>query len=212
MRPMRFSALMLIVPLVAEGGKSNKDSIAQPHATCPDEVPSKGIYVNHSYGFSIFIPDGLAGFWNSARCVSQANECTCMSDHGRIIPLSKRINVPDRQIEAYADYGSDLENGTVAEAVASELRAIRGSSVAGTMTVFRREVIKLSALKARRVAVKYRDKQSKNWMVEDFVDAMRKDVRYFLYLRTPQQEYAQDRTAFDRIVGSFALVHEDQNQ
>ena len=34
------------------------------------------------------IPEGYEGFWNSARCASDAGGCTCMSDHGRIIPLS----------------------------------------------------------------------------------------------------------------------------
>jgi hypothetical protein len=170
------------------------------------------MYVNHSYGFSIFIPNGLAGLWNSARCVSQDNECTCMSDHGRIIPLSKRTHGPDRQIEAYADYSSEPESGTVTEAVTSELTAIRQSSMAGTMTVLRRKEVKLGGLDARRIAVEYRDKRSKNRMVEDFIDAIRENVRYLVYLRTPEQGYARDRIAFDQIVGSFTLVHENQNQ
>jgi hypothetical protein len=212
MRPVRLSALMLVALLVTEGVIVSKDSSAQLHATCPDEVSWKGMYVNHSYGFSIFIPNGLAGLWNSARCVSHNNECTCMSDHGRIIPLSKGTGGPDRQIEAYADYGAELEIGTATEAATSELTAIRESSMAGTMTVLSRTPMKLGGLHAWHVVVRYSDKKSKNWMVEDFIDAVNRGVRYLLYLRTPEQEYAHDRITFNRIVGSFAVVHEDQDR
>src|SRR5437899_7285629 len=54
--------------------------------TCPDTRGWTGKYTNHSYGFAITIPSHLQGFWNSARCVSGPDGCTCMSDHGRIIP------------------------------------------------------------------------------------------------------------------------------
>src|SRR5580704_2464493 len=61
---------------------------------CPDEVPITGWYRNYSYGFSIIIPAGLKGFWNSARCIKDGGDCVCMGDHGTYIPIRK---------EAYLD-------------------------------------------------------------------------------------------------------------
>lgn len=212
MRPVRLLLLMLVALLLTQGEIVSKDSSAQLHATCPDEVSWRGTYVNDLYGFSIFIPNGLVGLWNSARCVNKDNECTCMSDHGRIIPLRKGRGGPDRQIEAYADYGEELETGTATEAVTSELTGIRESSAAGTMRVLSRTPIKLGGLHAWHVVVRYSDRKSKSWMVEDFIDAVSRGVRYLLYLRTPEQAYAHDRIAFNQIVRSFALVHEAQGQ
>jgi hypothetical protein len=55
---------------------------------CPDDHAITGTYRNHSYGFTVVIPKGLEGWWNSAVCVPQPpNGCTCMGDHGRDIPL-----------------------------------------------------------------------------------------------------------------------------
>ncbi|WP_027360800.1 hypothetical protein [Desulforegula conservatrix] len=75
---------------------------ATAHAACPDEIPSLGKYRNYSFGFSILIPQGLKGFWNSAACIQEADgSCLCMSDHGRIIPLKN-----DNTIEIYAGHAN----------------------------------------------------------------------------------------------------------
>src|SRR5205085_12094721 len=34
-------------------------------------------------------PSRLKGYWNSARCVNEKNDCVCMGDHGRHIPIRK---------------------------------------------------------------------------------------------------------------------------
>jgi hypothetical protein len=69
---------------------------AQPRYTfvkgkvrCPDEIATTGYYRNYSYGFSISIPRGLKGYWNSARCVKNKRDCVCMGDHGRFIPVDR---------------------------------------------------------------------------------------------------------------------------
>lgn len=55
---------------------------------CPDEHPTTGQYRNDSYGFTVVIPKGFEGWWNSARCVPEPPDgCTCMGDHGRGLPL-----------------------------------------------------------------------------------------------------------------------------
>jgi hypothetical protein len=201
MRLIRLSTWMLVVSI--GGMAATKDQ----RSACPDEIPWTGKYIDYDYGFSIVIPAGLQGFWNSARCAKQGHECTCMSDHGRIIPLSTRTDGPDRQIEAYADYGAELESGTVSEAMASNMQSIRDRSEANRVEVLRKHVTKLDKLSAERYVVRYSDKRSNIWMIEDFAEAMGNGVRYMLYLRTPESTYTQDRPLLERIISSFRLAH-----
>src|SRR6267143_351140 len=67
---------------------------------CPDDKTYTGTYRNIVFGFSIVIPAGLKGYWNSARCApDEKYGCVCMGDHGRFIPLSD-----DAHIEAFVGY------------------------------------------------------------------------------------------------------------
>jgi len=193
------------------GGESADVKTRQQQEPCPDEIPSRGKYVNLSYGFSIIIPPGLEGLWNSASCSKQGEECTCMSDHGRVIPLSAKPYLPDRHVEAYADYGADLENGTVSEAVTSNLQSIQERSQPGTMSVRHKRAIRLAGLDAQRVIVRYSDKRLHAWMIEDFIEAIGNGVRYMLYLRTPEATYTQDRSIFDRVIATFKLAQNHAN-
>jgi hypothetical protein len=71
--------------------------------SCPANVPTEGLYKNYSFGFSVKIPSGLKGMWNSADCVKDAEDgCVCMSDHGRFIPLNETD-----YIQIYAAYTID---------------------------------------------------------------------------------------------------------
>lgn len=57
-------------------------------ALCPDQRATTGVYRNDSYGFTVVIPKGLEGWWNSSLCVPEpAVGCVCMGDHGRELPL-----------------------------------------------------------------------------------------------------------------------------
>src|SRR6267142_2464343 len=63
--------------------------VAKNNVRCPDEIVTTGYYRNYSYGFSISIPHGLKGFWNSARCEKDKQDCVCMGDHGRFMPIDR---------------------------------------------------------------------------------------------------------------------------
>lgn len=82
-------------------GRSNSSSAT----VCPDQQTYTGEYRNLIYGFSIIIPRGLKGYWNSARCApDEEYGCVCMGDHGRFIPLSD-----DAYVEAFVGY--EMEEG-----------------------------------------------------------------------------------------------------
>ena len=184
---------------------SSSTSPKKEGAACPDDKAWTGKYRNYSYGFTIVIPTGLIGFWNSASCVSHPDGCICMQDHGRIIPLTPEPSKPERYIEAYADNGADLDEPTVPEAVKSHLGWIRERSFEKRMQVRKRNGVTLAGLKGERVLVRYYDAKLQAWMMEDFVELLRGGVEYSLYLRTPEKTYEHDRGAFDTVVASFAL-------
>jgi hypothetical protein len=182
------------------------DSRNHAAAPCPDTVTWTGKYVNYSYGFSVVIPAGFKGLWNSAMCVAGPDGCTCMSDHGRMIPLSTEPYEPDRHIEVYAGYAADLDEPTVKAEADKRLRWISKRSREGSVSVLNESAATLAGLKARRVAVRYYDKELNQWMVEDFVEALRKrDVEYSVYLRTSEKAYEHDRRTFEGVLASFTL-------
>jgi hypothetical protein len=177
--------------------------------SCPDTINTTGRYVNISYGFSIVIPEGLKGVWNSARCVGGGDGCVCMSDHGRIIPLATGPNDTDHWIEAYAGFATDIDEPTLDDEVSSRLDWIRERSRDGSVSVLQRSHVTLGGLKGQRVVVRYYDKESKRIMVEDFVEALRGrrevDVKYSVYLRTPIDAYERDKAIFNAVLRSFVL-------
>ena len=204
------SITLALLPVITPHSDAQPQSAAQQ--PCPDTVDTKGRYVNASYGFSIVIPAALKGTWNSARCVAGNDGCVCMSDHGRIIPLSEGLNDTDHWIEAYAGFAVDLDEPTLQDAVEKRLDWIRERSVAGSVSVLQRSDIRIGGIDAKRVVVRYRDKQSNRLMVEDFVEALRGragDVEYSVYLRGPVDTYKRDKPNLDRVLRSFALTHCD---
>jgi hypothetical protein len=129
-----------------------------------------------------------------------------MSDHGRIVPLTAEPREPERYIEVYAGYAADLDKPTVKQEVDKRLEWIHERSREGSVGVLRQSRTSLAGLKGQRVAVRYYDGKLKQWMIEDFVEALRKgDVEYYLYLRTNESSYEHDRIIFDDIVGTFTL-------
>src|SRR5579862_341959 len=63
-------------------------------SVCPDDIGWTGKYTNHSYGFAVTIPQRLTGYWNSPPCSKGPDGYICMSDHGRIIPLTPEPHEP----------------------------------------------------------------------------------------------------------------------
>lgn len=168
------AALLLCSPaLLTETALASAQN-SKPDA-CPDTIATIGKYVNTSYGFSIVIPAGRKGMWNSARCTQ---DCTCTSDHGRIIPMTADGKETSHFIEAYAGFAADLEEATLDAEVEKRLDWIGERSREGSAAVQQQSEVALGSLKARRVVVRYVDKKTNRPMVEDFVAALRgrKDV------------------------------------
>jgi hypothetical protein len=198
-----FSIFWALTLLEGQGALPPQKGMEQ---VCPDTIGTTGKYVNYSYGFSIVIPKGLKGEWNSARCVAGSDGCVCMSDHGRLISLATGPNDTDHWIEAYAGFASDPDDPTLENEVASRLGWIRDRSRDGSVSVLQRSGVTIGGLKGKRVVARYYDKQSNRVMVEDFVEAVKgKRVEYSLYLRTPVEAYPREKAIFDTVLRSFAL-------
>jgi hypothetical protein len=172
---------------------------------CPDTHGWTGRYKNISYGFNITIPESYEGFWNSARCVSGADGCTCMSDHGRIIPLSHEPYENERHIEVYASHGAELDEPTVAQAVTQNIRRISERARSNSLNIRKRSGITLAGVRGERVVVRYYDKRVKAWLVEDFIELLKDGDKYSLYLRTSRKNFEHDRRIFEAVVASFAF-------
>jgi hypothetical protein len=192
--------------------QSPKKSTSEKISACPDARAWTGKYQNYSYGFSIVIPQGLRGFWNSAGCIENSDGCTCMSDHGRIIPLGSepREDEPERHIEAYAGYAAHIYPVVLSEAVKSHLDRIRERSRDKSMKIRKRVRVTVAGLNGQRFVVRYFAVKSQTWMVEDFIELLRGDVEYDLYLRTPEGNYEHDQSVFDNVIASFRLTKRAQ--
>jgi len=201
---MKLAVLVLV--LASSGLAESRQAKPADEAACPDAVSSTGKYENYSYGFTVVIPKNVKGFWNSAMCVSRADGCTCMSDHGRIIPLSAEPYEPERHIEVYAGYAADFDDPTVQQEVDKHVDWVRERSRENSVTVVSQSNLLLGGLKARRAVVRYFDKKLNAWMIEDTVEALRRrDIEYSVYLRTREEAYKQDVSVFDSVVRSFRL-------
>lgn len=187
--------------------QQESSNVAPVKEECPDDHGWKGKYENFSYGFSIVIPRGYEGFWNSAACANDKKDgsCVCMSDHGRIIPLSSEPYEPERHIEAYASHGADLDEPSVAEGVAHWLKFIRESSGKNLMVVRKRSEITVDGVRGQRVIVRYYHKRLKKWFVEDLVELLKDGNEFTLYLRTPRRTYEHDKSIFEGVVASFVF-------
>lgn len=174
---------------------------------CPDEVETKDFYENWDFGFKVRIPNNLKGIWNSANCVNDPDEgCICMADHGRIIPLSKRSPESGGYIELYAGF----EDASVERAVTDRLESMHEKYGEKNVAIIKSYSFRLAGLNAQRVIARYRPTKEDHWIIEDFVQAKRKVIEYFLYLRTEEDSYKEDCRAFEAILKSFKLTKAGQ--
>jgi hypothetical protein len=166
---------------------------------CPDQKTYKGRYRNWAYGFSIIIPAGLKGYWNSARCApDEKYGCVCMGDHGRFIPLSD-----DAHIEAFVGYEmepdwslSDYEN--------DEVSNLRQKQDVEQVKVLSSKWIRLGNLKGRRFIVRFIEKNRD--AVIDHIIALHEGVEYELILRTKEDRYQKDWRKFEKVIASWRLT------
>jgi hypothetical protein len=166
---------------------------------CPDERPYTGKYRNRVFGFSIIIPHGLKGYWNSARCApDERYGCVCMGDHGRVIPLSDTaaMNVlVGWQMESEWTL-RDYENNEVAY--------LKNKQGVEQVRVLSSKYVRLGPVKARRFIVQLSENNQS--VVVDQIIALYEGVEYQLILRTLVDKYQEDRRMFEKLSASWKLT------
>ena len=167
---------------------------------CPPEVD--GRYANAEFGFMIDIPPGFKGRWHSGPCARDSDRrCICMTDFGRVIPLSSPPYEPEHHIEVSAGGGARSLTREVNSRLSSLRRRLKGRA----LQVTSRRRFKLAGLKAERVLVRYRDDVPDVQQVKDFVLALRGGITYYLDLTTREADYERDRNLFNSVLDSFSL-------
>lgn len=172
-----------------------------PPSGCPDTVPTTGVYRNDSYGFTVTLPPGLQGFWNSARCVPEreSGECLCMSDHGRDIPLA-----PEAYIVIFAAYTS--EEAPLRDAVRKDIAKYRGGTKPPDFEVLELRDVRLAGLPAcRYVAIR---KGQGSYRYREVVLARTPDgqIEYTIAIEGPRELYENHRAAYRTILSSWRVT------
>ena len=175
--------------------KLRKQASIEP---CPDRKTYAGKYRNLAYGFSIVIPRGLRGHWNSARCVPDEIGCVCMQDHGRFIPLADHAS-----IEAYVGYEVDPE-GSLRDYEKEEISSLRKHPDLARVKVLRTKSIRLDRVRARRFTVQFVEKNQN--VVIDHIIALHQGVEYELILRTVAERLVKDEKQLARVLASWRLT------
>jgi hypothetical protein len=170
---------------------------------CPDEIAAIGYYRNYSYGFSVSIPRGLKGFWNSTPCVKEKQDCVCMGDHGRFIPIEGN---------SYLQVFVGVQTSeTIRESIDEEVGFVLGTheEKKERPEVVSRAPSRLGGISGRRIKFKYQDARTGEAMLEDIILSPPPVDRYhggFLYsvtLSTPEKQYAKRKALFYSIVRSW---------
>lgn len=180
---------------------------------CPAGVPTHGRYYN-GYGFTMRIPTGLRGVWNSAGCVQGDDGCTCMSDHGRYLPLDGG----DNGIDIFAAYNAMLYE-SLHDAVQAELGFARDRARHRYIKVLSLRSAQLGALKAARLVVQYRDKDDGRLIVKDQVLALRRIMTntsepshfYNVSLFSDRQHYAAHRPLLEQVLTNWHTAKADMD-
>ena len=191
-----------VVLLALVGFLSNANSQAnrvQPGSPCPDDKVYSGKYHNVVYGFSIVIPEGLKGYWNSARCApDEKYGCVCMGDHGRFIPLSDEAH-----IEAFVSYQMESE-WSVRKRETDIISDLTKQQGVEQVKVLASQWIRLRNLKARRFVVQFVEKNKS--VITDNIIALHKGVEYELILRTLANRHQSDEKEFEKVIASWRLT------
>ena len=166
---------------------------------CPDEREWTGRYRNYVFGFSIVIPAGLKGYWNSARCApDEQYGCVCMNDHGRYIPLSD-----DAYIDVFVGYQMEFE-WSVRDHERQEIFYLKTDKRNEQVDITESRWIRLGSLRARRFEARYlRDGKP---TITDHIVALYKEVEYELIFTTSPARYDTDRRQFEKVISSWRLT------
>jgi hypothetical protein len=166
---------------------------------CPDERSYTGKYRNYVFGFSIIIPTGLKGYWNSARCApDERYGCVCMGDHGRSIPLSETA-----AMEAFVGWQMESE-WTLRDYQNNKVADLKQKQGVEQVRVLSSKYLRLRHVKASRFIVQFSENNKR--VVTDSIVALYKGVEYQLTLYTVADRYQKDRRVFEKLVASWKFT------
>ena len=176
--------------------------IPAPAAICPDQVPTTGIYRNHSYGFTVTLPAGAKGEWNSARCVADANlkDCVCMSDHGRDISLG-----PDAYITVYTGF----IDATLASELLRDVEAFRGNVDDLDFSVRELRETKLEENPAYRYVAVKQVGELERYREAVIAETPGGGIEYFVVIEAPEKIYRLKRPLFLSLLRSWRTTPRD---
>ena len=188
---------LLIYALASNALAQNNRDEKNPTPPCPDRQTYTGKYTNLRYGFSIVIPAGLKGYWNSAVCVPDDDGCICMQDHGRTIRLADNA-----YIEAYTGY--EIPEWSPVDYEKSALKELQRRAGVEKVEVLSSRSVRLDKLRARRFAFRFAEKR-RSFVLEHVV-AVHNGVEYQLILSTSAERYTKDRRKFEEVRTSWRLI------
>jgi hypothetical protein len=186
-----FVSLLMVSPATAQLKTDSKEP-------CPDRKTYTGKYRNELYGFSISIPAHLKGYWNSAACAPDGDDCYCFTDHGRVIRLGR-----DASIDAFVGWYMESTWSAV-EYQRSEISYIAQEKNVDHVKLISSGWLRLHKLKARRFTVEFTRNNER--FITDQIFALHKDVLYELVLRTSADRYEMDRIPFQKVIRSWRLT------
>ena len=194
---MNLRSLCFVLILVAcSAAPATSQTQARP---CPDERPYPGKYRNVVFGFSIIIPAGLRGYWNSGRCApDEKYGCVCLGDHGRVILLSDQS-----AIDAFVGWHMESE-WTLRDYENNEVTNLKHRRGVKEVRVVGSNSIRLGRVMARRFIVQFSENNKS--VVAERIIALYKGVEYQLTLHTTPERYRKDRREFDKLVASWKLT------
>ena len=196
---LRTGFLIVLISLACAASADSQPKRAAHTSPCPDERPWTGRYRNYVYGFSMAIPRGLKGYWNSARCApDEKYGCVCMGDHGRFIPLSD-----DAYIEAFVGYQMEPDWSVQAHEHQA-ISFLTEYDKAQNVTVVRSRWFRFGSMRARRFEARYLE--GSKTMVTDHIVALHKGVEYELILVTSPARYRADRRQFEKLIATWRLT------
>ena len=197
--PVKHLSFILLIALGSVLAVDSQSKRATTKSPCPDDHAWTGRYRNYVFGFSMVIPSGLKGYWNSARCApDEKYGCVCMNDHGRFIPLSN-----DAHIEAFVGYQMEPD-WSVRDHERQAISFLTDDKKTERVNVVRSRWFRLGSLRARRFEARYLENQRP--MFTDHIVALHKGVEYELILVTSPDRYGADLRQFEKLIATWRLT------